>query len=92
MAIRKGVGDFERLSLCRSLFEQRWQAHRSQTSQVMPSLFSAIHILLMGIYASISKSEAAAAAATFMQQWVAQRIFRSDALPDGIFGLLGELC
>lgn len=44
----------------------------------------------MGIYASISKSEAAAA--TFMQQWVAQRIFRSDALPDGIFGLLGELC
>lgn len=44
----------------------------------------------MGIYASISKS--AAAAATFMQQWVAQRIFRSDALPDGIFGLLGELC
>lgn len=47
-------------------------------------------VLLMGIYASISKSEAAAA--TFMQQWVAQRIFRSDALPDGIFGLLGELC
>lgn len=47
----------------------------------------------MGIYASISKSEAAAAAAaTFMQQWVAQRIFRSDALPDRIFGLLGELC
>lgn len=46
----------------------------------------------MGIYASISKSEAAAAAATFMQQWVAQRIFTSDALPDGIFGLLGELC
>lgn len=43
----------------------------------------------MGIYASISKSEAAA---TFVQQWVAQRIFRSDALPDGIFGLLGELC
>lgn len=42
----------------------------------------------MGIYASISKSEAAA---TFVQ-WVAQRIFRSDALPDGIFGLLGELC